>query len=109
MKDWQTKIEEITQVKELALQQGGKKGVSRQHHKGRLTIRERISCLLDDNSFQEIGSTAGGGERDENGTLTSFTPANFVLGFGNIDGRRCVVAGEDFTVKGGSPNAAGLR
>ena len=109
MKDWQTKIEEITRIKKLALQQGGDEGVSRQHNKGRLTIRERVSSLLDDNSFQEIGPTAGGGERDKNGILTSFTPANFLLGFGKIGGRRCVVAGEDFTVKGGSPNAAGLR
>jgi len=32
-----------------------------------------------------------------------------VLGFGAIAGRQCIVGGEDFTLKGGSPNAAGLR
>jgi acetyl-CoA carboxylase carboxyltransferase component len=36
-------------------------------------------------------------------------PANFVLGFGKVGGRRIVVGGEDFTLRGGSPSAAGLR
>jgi len=38
-----------------------------------------------------------------------YAPANYVVGFGKIDQRRIVVGGEDFTLKGGSPNAAGLR
>ena len=41
--------------------------------------------------------------------MKSFTPANFVLGFGKIDDRTCVIGGEDFTLRGGSPNEAGLR
>ena len=32
-----------------------------------------------------------------------------MLGSGEINGRRVVVGGEDFTLKGGSPNAAGYR
>ena len=32
-----------------------------------------------------------------------------MLGFGEIGGRRVIVGGEDFTLKGGSPNPAGLR
>ena len=47
-------------------------------------------------------ATAKGGSSD-------FSPANFVLGFGTVDGRRCVIGGEDFTLRGGSPNEAGLR
>ena len=41
--------------------------------------------------------------------MTNFEPANFIVGFGKVDGRRVVVGGEDFTMKGGSPSAAGLR
>ena len=33
-------------------------------------------------------------------------PANFVLGTGRIDGRRVVVGGDDFTVRGGAADAA---
>ena len=95
--------------RELAKQLGGTDGVARQHAKGRMTIRERIDGLLDEGSFQELGMGAGSAYRDENGEITEFLPANFVLGFGKVDGRDCVIGGEDFTLKGGSPNAAGLR
>ncbi len=78
--------------------QGGDQSVARQHDRGRLTIRERIDALLDAGSFREIGSLAGSAERDETGGLVAFTPANFVLGTGRIDGRTCVVGGEDFTI-----------
>ena len=106
---WQREAEEIEEKRALAREQGGADSVGRQHAKGRLTVRERIEELIDPASFRELGPGAGGAERDEDGKLTSFTPANFVLGFGTIDGRRCVVGGEDFTVKGGTPNASGLR
>ncbi|MED5565365.1 MAG: carboxyl transferase domain-containing protein, partial [Pseudomonadota bacterium] len=106
---WDADIDEIKRRRELAKQQGGKDAVARQHEKGRLTIRERIDTLLDANSFNEVGEGAGVPEYDDAGQLTDFQPANFVLGFGEIDGRRVIVGGEDFTLKGGSPNPAGLR
>ncbi len=46
---------------------------------------------------------------DDNDELVEYVPANYVVGFGAIDGRQVTVGGEDFTLKGGSPNAAGLR
>ncbi len=106
---WDREVDEIRRKRALAMEQGGAEAVARQHGKGRLTVRERIEKLLDAGSFREIGVGAGSAERDENGTLKSFIPANFVLGFGAVEGRRVVVGGEDFTLKGGSPNEAGLR
>jgi acetyl-CoA carboxylase carboxyltransferase component len=104
---WKPETDEIAERRRLAEQQGGKDAVKLQHDKGRLTIRERIDALLDKGSFEEVG--AGAGSAGENGEADDFTPANFVLGFGKIDGRRCVIGGEDFTLKGGSPSQAGLR
>ena len=106
---WKPEIEEIAERRRLAKQQGGPDGIARQHSKGRLTIRERINALVDAGSFDEVGEGAGGSERGSNGELIDFTPANFVLGFAKIDGRRVIVGGEDFTIKGGSPSPAGLR
>lgn len=106
---WQPEIDEINERRRLAKEQGGPDGIARQHSKGRLTIRERIDALVDDGSFDEVGEAAGGSERGSNGELIDFTPANFVLGFAKIDGRRVIVGGEDFTIKGGSPSPAGLR
>ena len=98
---WDKELKEILQKKEFALQQGGVKNVERQHAKGLLTIRERITAILDNNTFDEIGPGAGGAKRDKNGNLIEFNPANFVLGFGKINERDCVIGGEDFTMQGG--------
>ena len=106
---WEREIREIAQKQALAKNLGGPEGVGRQHNAGRQTIRERIDMLLDPGSFHEMGAGAGDAERGADGSLESFTPANFVLGFGALNGRRCVVGGEDFTLRGGSPNEAGLR
>lgn len=105
---WQERAKEIDERRQLAKRQGGEEAVRRQHGRGKLTIRERIDRILDEGSLREIGPIAGSGERAEDGTL-AFTPANFVLGIGRINGRHCVVGGEDFTMNAGSPNPAGLR
>lgn len=106
---WKPESDEIHQRRMWAKHQGGQEAVARQHEKGRLTIRERIAALIDNGSFRELGEGAGVPEFDENGILTGFQPANFVLGFGKINNRQIIVGGEDFTLKGGSPNPAGLR
>lgn len=106
---WEEEVRELERRRRLAREQGGKAAIARQHAKGRLTVRERIDALLDPGSFDEQGRATALPEYDEHETLQGFVPANYVVGFGRIDGRRVVVGGEDFTLKGGSPNAAGLR
>lgn len=106
---WKAKTDQIHARRQAATAQGGAAGVAKQHAQGRLTIRERIETLVDPGSFDELGRGAGDAEVDENGDLIEFSPANFVLGFAKIDGRRIVVGGEDFTLRGGSPTTAGLR
>ena len=44
---WEKEISEVHRKRELAKQLGGADGVARQHAKGRMTIRERIDGLLD--------------------------------------------------------------
>jgi acetyl-CoA carboxylase carboxyltransferase component len=106
---WEREVEGIKQRRKLAREQGGSEAVARQHAQGRLTIRERIAGLVDPESFREMGPVAGSSETDEQGELRAFTPANYVLGFAKVEGRPCIVGGEDFTVRGGSPSPAGLR
>src|SRR5258707_14767743 len=84
---------------------GGAENIERQHKAGRLTVRERIERLLDRDSFHETGALAGGAKY-EGETLASIRPANFVMGTGRIDGRRVVVGGDDFTVRGGANDAS---
>ncbi len=106
---WQKEVQEIEKRRKLSLEQGGDESIAKHHAKGRLTIRERIDALLTPGSFEEHGEGAGFAEKDEKGEISSFSPANYVIGFGEVGGRRVAVGGEDFTLKGGSPNGAGLR
>jgi acetyl-CoA carboxylase carboxyltransferase component len=102
---WEDEVNELHRRERLAQAMGGEERIQRQHDNGRLTVRERITGLLDADSFHEIGALAGRGEYDAQGKLQSFVPSNFVLGTGNIDGRRVVVGGDDFTVRGGAADA----
>jgi acetyl-CoA carboxylase carboxyltransferase component len=104
--DWSPELAELERRRELARRMGGAERVARQHETGRLTVRERIELLLDDGSFRETGSLAGRARYDEAGELTDFVPANLVVGQGRIDGRRAIVEGDDFTVRGGAADAA---
>jgi len=106
---WQDEANEIEARRRLAQELGGKEAVERHHARGRLTVRERIGRLVDASSFHEAGETAGDGERDEAGRLASFEPTNFVVGSARIDGRPCVVAGDDFTIRGGAYSPASLK
>ena len=103
---WEPELEELRRRRALAHRMGGEERVARQHASGRLTVRERIARLLDDGSFHEIGALAGTGRYGDDGELEDFPPANMVIGQGRIAGRRVVVQGDDFTVRGGAADAA---
>ena len=99
MKD---KIEQLQDKIKIAHAGGGSERIAAQHKKGKLTARERIHFLLDENSFEEIGmmvthrSTDFGMEREK------YLGDGVVTGYGNINGRLVYVFSQDFTVFGGS-------
>jgi acetyl-CoA carboxylase carboxyltransferase component len=101
---WQDEIDGLERRRALARRMGGPENVERQHKAGRLTVRERIDQLLDADSFQETGGLAGKATYVD-GKLENFLPANSV-GIGRVAGRRVVVCGDDFTVRGGAADAA---
>jgi acetyl-CoA carboxylase carboxyltransferase component len=103
---WQPEIDELHRRLELAKEMGGPDNVKRQHDNGKLTVRERIERLTDPGSFAETGALAGKAEYDAEGNLLTVRPANFVLGFARINGRRIVVGADDFTVRGGAADAS---
>ena len=97
---WQKEVDELKRRRELAKEMGGPEGIARQRRRGRLTVRERIDLLIDQDSFHEIGSVAGSAEYDDKGETKSFTHMNHVIGFGKINGRRVCVDAGDFTIHG---------
>jgi acetyl-CoA carboxylase carboxyltransferase component len=99
--DWSAEVEELRLRRREAMALGGAEAVAKHHERGRLTIRERVAGLVDKDSFREVGTLTGQGKYD-GATLTGVTPAPYVMGLANIDGRPVAVGGEDFTIRGGA-------
>ncbi|GHB55380.1 acyl-CoA carboxylase subunit beta [Persicitalea jodogahamensis] len=79
---------------------GGIKKIESQHKKGKLTARERIDYLLDDEAyFLEMGAFAGDGMYEEEGGCPA---GGVVVGLGYVSGRLCVIVANDATVKAGA-------
>jgi len=79
---------------------GGKKSIEKQREKKKLTARERIEYLRDnDRPFVEIGAFAGEGMYAEYGGCPS---GGTVAGVGYVSGRQCVIVANDQTVKAGA-------
>ncbi|MCM1497344.1 MAG: carboxyl transferase [Clostridium sp.] len=67
-----------------------------------LSASDRITSLLDDSSFVEVGAYVTARNTDFN-TMDTETPADGVVtGYGTIDGRLVYVYSQDVTVMGGS-------
>lgn len=96
------RLAELVFRREQSQAMGGPEAVERQHQAKRLTVRERIAALVDEDSFREVGTLAGTGKYDDNNRLISVTPAPYVAGLARVDGRPVVLGGEDFTVRGGT-------
>jgi acetyl-CoA carboxylase carboxyltransferase component len=106
---WDDEIEELRRRQALVREMGGGERVQKHRALGKLTVRERVERLLDQGSFHEIGSITGAAAYGPDGEMQSFTPVPFIFGRGLIDGRPVVVAGDDFTVRGGSADFTGKR
>lgn len=79
---------------------GGKKAIEKQRERNKLTARERISYLCDnDKPFTEIGAFAGFEMYEEQGGCPA---GGTVAGLGYVSGRQCMVVANDQTVKAGA-------
>ena len=81
---------------------GGQKRIDKQHEKGKMTARERIEKLFDENTFVELDmfmkhrcTNFGQDKKDLPGE-------GVITGYGTVDGRRVYAFAQDFTVEGGS-------
>ncbi len=99
MKD---KIELLKQNIEKAELGGGIDKIEQQHKRGKLTARERLSILLDENSFNEIDKFVVHQSIDFGLDKQKFYGDGVITGFGKIDGRDVAVFSQDFTVFGGA-------
>lgn len=81
---------------------GGQKRIDAQHAKGKLTARERLDILLDEDSFEEIDMYVEHNCVDFGMDEQHIPGDGVVTGSGTINGRLVYVFSQDFTVFGGS-------
>lgn len=95
-------LEELEKRRVQARLGGGQKRIDAQHAKGKLTARERIELLLDEDSFEEFDMFVSHRCVDFNMQETHYPGDGVVTGWGTINGRMTYVYSQDFTVFGGS-------
>jgi propionyl-CoA carboxylase beta chain len=93
-------------MREEARQGGGAKRVEGQHARGKLSARERLELLLDEESFTEIDAFVTHRATDFGLDDERYLGDGVITGFGRIDGRLVFVYSQDFTVFGGSLSVA---
>jgi propionyl-CoA carboxylase beta chain len=94
-------LETLERLRAESIAAGGAEKFKAQHSKGKLTARERLDLLLDDDSFEEVDmlkTGRGGAFGDER----CYPGDGVITGHGTIDGREVFVFSQDFTVVGGS-------
>ncbi|WP_455543880.1 acyl-CoA carboxylase subunit beta [Intestinibacter sp.] len=97
-----SKFDILQTKKQEILAGGGAKRVEKQHFTGKLTARERVDLLFDENTFVEVGAfithrCTNFGMQDK-----SLPGEGVVTGYGQVDGRLVYAYAQDFTVSGGS-------
>ncbi|MFC1967265.1 acyl-CoA carboxylase subunit beta [Chloroflexota bacterium] len=94
----QRQLNELEERRRKAAAMGGEKRVAAQHQRGKLSARERISALVDEGTFQEMGMFA----TSRNKEYADLPADGVITGYGKIDGRQVFIFSQDFTSMGGT-------
>ncbi len=100
------KLDRLREMREESRQGGGARRLEQQHARGKLSARERLELLLDDDSFTELDAFVTHRASDFGLDDERYLGDGVVTGFGRIDGRPIYVYSQDFTVFGGSLSEA---
>ena len=100
------KLQNLEKLREQGRQGGGPKRIEAQHAKGKLTARERIAAILDQDTFEELDAFVlqhavqygAAGEKSLGDAV--------VTGYGKVNDRLTFIYAQDFTVAGGSLSKA---
>ena len=97
-----SKLEKLRERHRRAELGGGPERAEKQHAAGKMTARERVEFLLDEDSFEEFDKLVVHRSRDFGLDEQLYPGDGVITGHGLIDGRRVFVFAQDFTVFGGS-------
>ena len=96
------RIDDLRRRKAQAEAGGGQKRIAAQHARGKMTARERIEQLLDQDSFVEVDGLVEHRCRDFDMDRNVIPGDGVVCGHGTIEGKTVYCFAQDFTVYGGS-------
>ncbi|MCB0419022.1 MAG: methylmalonyl-CoA carboxyltransferase, partial [Bdellovibrionales bacterium] len=100
--DIEQRLEQLQKRHSEAELGGGADKIEAQHKRGKLTARERIQFLLDEDSFVEIDKFVTHRCTDFGMEKQKILGDGVVTGYGRVNGRYVYVYAQDFTVFGGS-------
>jgi propionyl-CoA carboxylase beta chain len=100
------KLDRLRSLREESRQGGGARRLEQQHLRGKLSARERLELLLDDDSFTELDAFVTHRTSEFGLDEERYLGDGVVTGFGRIDERLVFVYSQDFTVFGGSLSEA---
>ena len=95
-------LQELEARRDAARLGGGQRRIDAQHSKGKLTARERLEVLLDEDSFEEFDMFVSHRCTEFGMEETKYPGDGVITGWGTINGRMVYVFSQDFTVFGGS-------
>jgi propionyl-CoA carboxylase beta chain len=95
-------LERLDRLNQEAEVGGGEERLQRQRSAGKMTARERIEFLLDEDSFQELDKFVTHRCQDFGMQDQKVLGDGVVSGYGRIEGRLVAIFAQDFTVFGGS-------
>lgn len=96
------KIDELMDKKLKIQLGGGDARIEAQHNRGKLTARERIDLLLDEDTFVELNPFIHHRATNFGMDKVEAPGEGVVTGYGKINGRLVYVFSQDFTVFGGA-------
>ena len=100
------KLERLEELRRRSKEGGGEERLTAQHGKGKLSARERLNLLLDEDSFIELDRFVTHRSVEFGLDQKKILGDGVVTGYGAIHGRLVYVFSQDFTVFGGSLSEA---
>src|SRR5260221_14087209 len=95
--DIEQKLQELKRRDRMAEDGGGQERRERQHKAGKMSARERIEFLLDENTFEETDRFVTHRTQEVGLSERKYYGAGFITGYGRTHRRLVFVFAQDFT------------
>lgn len=96
------KIALLKDKRKIVAEMGGDTRIEKQHAKGKLSARERLNYLFDEDTFRELDTFVGHRSTNFGMEKVQIESDGVIVGHGLVNGRPVFAYSQDFTSRGGS-------